>query len=64
MKGIVNFLRGSYFEFTHNVTWPKWNELQSSTIVIAISVLILAIFLFGVDSSFSYVVDWFYRALR
>ncbi|MBV7440296.1 preprotein translocase subunit SecE [Weeksellaceae bacterium TAE3-ERU29] len=64
MKGIVNFLRGSYFEFTHNVTWPKWNELQSSTIVIAISVLILAIFLFGVDTSFSHIVDWFYRALR
>ena len=63
MKGIVDFLKGSYFEFSHNVTWPKWNELQSSTIVIAIATLILAIFLFAVDTSFSGIIDWFYNKI-
>ncbi|MGV4414556.1 preprotein translocase subunit SecE [Chryseobacterium sp. T1] len=53
MSSLVNFLKGSYTEFKDKVEWPKWPDLQSSTIVVAVSTVILAIFTFGVDTLFS-----------
>lgn len=53
MSSLVDFLKGSYEEFRYKVEWPKWAELQSSTIVVAIASVILAIFTFGIDSLFS-----------
>ena len=50
---LVDFLKGSYTEFKDKVEWPKWPDLQSSTIVVTISTVILALFIFGVDSLFS-----------
>ena len=47
---LVDFLKGSYTEFKDKVEWPKWPDLQSSTIVVTISTVILALFTFGVDS--------------
>ncbi|SHK39836.1 preprotein translocase subunit SecE [Epilithonimonas mollis] len=53
MSSLINFLKGSYTEFKDKVEWPKWPDLQSSTIVVSISTVILALFTFGVDSLFS-----------
>jgi preprotein translocase subunit SecE len=53
MSSLVNFVKGSYLEFTQKVEWPKWDELRSSTIVVSVATIILAIFLFGVDEIFS-----------
>lgn len=53
MSSLVNFLKGSYIEFKDKVEWPKWPDLQSSTIVVAVTTVILALFTFGVDSLFS-----------
>ena len=50
---LVDFLKGSYTEFKDKVEWPKWPDLQSSTIVVTIAPVILALFTFGVDSLFS-----------
>jgi preprotein translocase subunit SecE len=53
MSSLIEFLKESYTEFTTKVEWPKWSELQSSTIVVAIASVLLAMFTFGVDSAFS-----------
>lgn len=53
MRSLINFLKGSYTEFKDKVEWPKWPDLQSSTIVVAVTTIILALFTFGVDSLFS-----------
>lgn len=50
---LVEFLKGSYTEFKDKVEWPKWSDLQSSTIVVAVTTVILALLTFGVDSLFS-----------
>ncbi len=50
---LVDFVKGSYTEFRSKVEWPKWPDLQSSTIVVTIATIILALFTFGVDSLFS-----------
>ena len=53
MSSLINFIKGSYSEFRYKVEWPKWADLQSSTIVVAVATVILALFTFGVDSLFS-----------
>ncbi|WP_332029486.1 preprotein translocase subunit SecE [Kaistella sp.] len=50
---LVDFLKGSYTEFKDKVEWPKWPDLQSSTFVVTIATIILALFTFGIDSLFS-----------
>lgn len=49
----ISFVKDSFLEFREKVEWLKWKELQSSTVVVAMSTLILALFTFGVDSLFS-----------
>ncbi len=49
----ISFIKDSFLEFREKVEWLKWKELQSSTLVVAVSTLILALFTFGVDSLFS-----------
>lgn len=53
MNGIVNFIKDAYYELTEQMTWPKWNDLQSATVVVVVSTVILALFLFAVDKVFS-----------
>lgn len=50
---LASFIKGSYTEFKDKVEWPKWPELQSSTIVVTVATVILALFTFGVDELFS-----------
>jgi preprotein translocase subunit SecE len=39
-------------------TWPSWDELKGSTVVVSISILILGAFTIFVDFVFSVVVRW------
>ncbi len=50
---LVNYIKESYFEFKDKVEWPKWSDLQSSTSVVAIATVILAILTFSIDYLFS-----------
>ncbi|CAI9428950.1 preprotein translocase subunit SecE [Candidatus Ornithobacterium hominis] len=64
MKEIVDFVKGSYDEFANHVTWPKWDTLQSATIAVAVFTLILSLFLYGVDTLFSDIINGLYRLLK
>ena len=39
-------------------TWPSWDELKGSTVVVAISILLLGGFTVFVDFVFSMLVRW------
>ena len=39
-------------------TWPTWDELKGSTVVVAISIVLLGGFTVGVDFVFSLFVRW------
>lgn len=53
---IKEYIKESYIEFKDHVTWPTWTSLQQDTIIVAIATVILAIFLYAVDSLFGNVV--------
>lgn len=49
----VDFIKNSFTEFKDKVEWPKWEELQTSVIIVSVSAILLAVFTFGVDTTFS-----------
>jgi len=61
MKKIRAYLRETYDELIHKVSWPTWSELQNSAVVVSIASLIIAIVVYLMDVSFSSVLKQFYR---
>jgi preprotein translocase subunit SecE len=60
MKKIINYIKESYNELVHKVSWPTRQELSSSTIVVMIASLIMAVVIFAIDFSFESLVAFFY----
>jgi len=58
--GLINYAKDSYNELVHKVSWPTWNELQNSAIVVSIASLIIALVVFLMDISFREILDGFY----
>jgi len=54
------YIRESYDELMNKVSWPSWSELQSSSIVVAIATVIIALIIYVMDSAFSNVMKLFY----
>jgi preprotein translocase subunit SecE len=52
MAGIVQFFKESYDELVSKVTWPSWKELQESTVLVFIAILVLVVFIFLMDFAF------------
>ena len=55
-----SYLKSSYDELMNKVSWPTWSELQSSSIVVAIASLIIALIIYLMDRVFSGGMDIFY----
>jgi preprotein translocase subunit SecE len=56
----VSYIKSSYDELINKVSWPTWSELQSSSIVVAIASMIIALIIYIMDSAFSNVLNLFY----
>ncbi|HQB69648.1 MAG TPA: preprotein translocase subunit SecE [Paludibacteraceae bacterium] len=61
MKKIRNYLKVVYDEMIHKVSWPKWNELQASTVVVMVASLIIALLIYVMDISFSGIMSAVYN---
>lgn len=46
---IGTYFKESYNELVHKVTWPSWNELQSSATLVLITSVIPAIVIWAMD---------------
>ena len=49
MDRIVLYIKESYNELLNKVTWPSWANLQSSTVLVLVASLILALIIFVMD---------------
>ena len=52
MAKIIEYIEESYQELVHKVTWPTWNELQSTSIVVLVASLLFALSIFVMDYIF------------
>jgi len=56
----VEYVKESYDELMHKVSWPTWNELQNSAVVVSVASLIIALVVFMMDKSFEVILQQFY----
>ena len=50
MSKIGTYVKESYKELTTKVTWPTWDKLQSSALLVMIATVILAAIIWLIDS--------------
>ena len=61
MKRIIAYLKESYNELVHKVTWPTLKELQNSALVVMVASLIFALIVFAMDISFQTILEGIYK---
>ena len=49
MRKFINYLKESYAELTKKVSWPSWDKLQNSAIVVMVASAIFALVIFAMD---------------
>ena len=61
--GLKTYLKESFTELVHKVTWPTWNELQNSAVLVMVATLIIALIVAAMDFSFSKIMQFIYGLL-
>jgi len=64
MSKIFNYFEQAFDELIHKVTWPTWNELQQSTLITLVSVMVLTLLIFGMDGASELVFENFYKFFK
>jgi preprotein translocase subunit SecE len=64
MSKIGSYLSETKNELLNKVSWPTWNELQSSAIVVLISSVIIALVVFGMDFVFELLMKQAYDIIK
>ena len=57
---ISAYIKDSFNELINKVSWPTWEQLQNSSVVVAVASLIIALIIFGMDQVFSNIMQLFY----
>ena len=60
MRKIINYFKESFVELTKKTTWPTWEKLQSSAILVLVTTVILAALLWVVDFLFQHLMTLIY----
>jgi preprotein translocase subunit SecE len=63
MAKFGNYVQEAYDELVHKVSWPSWDELQQTTIIVLVSLLIITALIFGMDFASEHVLQFIYGLL-
>ncbi|MEO7801903.1 MAG: preprotein translocase subunit SecE [Ginsengibacter sp.] len=63
MNKVATYFRDSYKELNEKVTWPTWEQLQQSTMIVLIATLVItaivALMDFGINGVLKFVYSLF-----
>jgi len=57
---VINYIKESYNELVHKVSWPSLSELANSAIVVLIASIVIAIIVWIMDKSFESIMKFIY----
>jgi preprotein translocase subunit SecE len=60
MQKLVTYIKESFHELRDKVTWPKFNELQNSSVLVLVASLIFSGIIALIDLVFKNGMEWFY----
>jgi preprotein translocase subunit SecE len=46
---VTHYFKESYKELLEKVTWPTWTELQQSTVIMLVAILLLTVLVYVMD---------------
>ena len=49
MSKVTTYVRDSYKELTEKVTWPNWDQLQQSTMIVLVATLLITALVWVMD---------------
>lgn len=60
MQKLIAYIKSSFDEVINKVSWPKFGELQSTTLTVLVATVIFSALIFGIDKLFQFVVELIY----
>jgi preprotein translocase subunit SecE len=63
MAKFGNYVQEAYDELVHKVSWPSWDELQQTTIIVLVALVIITALIFGMDFASENVLKFIYGLL-
>ena len=60
MRKLINYFKESFTELTKKTTWPAWDKLQSSAILVLVTTVLLALMLLVIDFAFQHLMTAIY----
>ncbi len=60
MQKVKKFITDSVDEMKNKVSWPKYRDLQNSSILVLVASLIFALMIGLFDLAFENALEWFY----
>lgn len=58
-----SYIQAAYDELVHKVTWPSWDELQQTTIIVLVSLVLLTLLILGMDFASEKVMTMLYSII-
>ena len=60
MRKFINYIKESYVELVKKTTWPTWEKLQGSALLVMVTTVILAAVLWVIDFAFQHLMTIIY----
>ena len=64
MNKISTYFKESYRELLEKVTWPTWNQLQQSTVIVLVSTIIITAMVWVMDFSSNQLLKLIYSLFK
>jgi preprotein translocase subunit SecE len=63
MSKVSAYIKESYVELVQKVSWPSWDELMDSVVLVMVASLIIALIIFTMDFGFQTIMNLFYKMI-
>lgn len=63
MAKVGTYIQEAYDELVHKVSWPSWDELQQTTIIVLVALALFTVVIFGMDFFSEHVLTLLYGIL-
>jgi len=64
MEKIKLLWQNTMDELLNKVSWPSWDELRTSTIIVLVAALIFGVIIYAIDTTFGFVSNMFYKFME
>lgn len=64
MNKVVTYFRDSYRELLEKVTWPTWQQLQQSTMIVLVATVIITAIVWVMDFASNSVLKFVYALFK